>query len=204
MRLAAGTEGSSVPVATPTSRIGTGSHAPAQPADPAARNSWLYPMREPGQPLAAPPPSSPPLLPCFSSQPAMPLILRDSFCRTAQAATPAPPEGVLAGASSPADPTADLGLLALARARARRVHRAVMTGFVLLVSAMLGAAAFVLLGSAAAMATRSEAAAGLNGAQVGANLLWLRGYCGAVTAVFCLALAALLARDLTHLVRHRH
>lgn len=103
------------------------------------------------------------------------------------------------------------GALAAVRARAQRVHRAVMTGFVLLVSALLGTVAYVLLGEVATMAaapaaaptvTTTAAAADLSAnAQAAANLLRLQGYCAGTTLVFCLALGALLAHDVFRLVR---
>ena len=103
------------------------------------------------------------------------------------------------------------GALAAVRARAQRVHRAVMTGFVLLVSALLGTVAYVLLGEVATMAaapavastaTTTAAAADLSAnAQAAANLLRLQGYCAGATLVFCLALGTLLAHDVFRLVR---
>lgn len=109
------------------------------------------------------------------------------------------------------------GALAAVRARAQRVHRAVMTGFVLLVSALLGTVAYVLLGEVATMAAApaaastvastatTAAAADLSAnAQAAANLLRLQGYCAGATLVFCLALGALLAHDVFRLVRRGH
>lgn len=86
-----------------------------------------------------------------------------------------------------------------------------MTGFVLLVSALLGTVAYVLLGEVATMAaapavastaTTTAAAADLSAnAQAAANLLRLQGYCAGATLVFCLALGTLLAHDVFRLVR---
>lgn len=90
-----------------------------------------------------------------------------------------------------------------------------MTGFVLLISALLGTVAYVLLGEVATMAaapaaasavaataTTTATAADLSAnAQAAANLLRLQGYCAGTTLVFCLALGTLLAHDVFRLVR---
>lgn len=95
----------------------------------------------------------------------------------------------------------DCGALAAARARVQRTHRAVMTGFVLLISALIGAAAYVLLGEVAAMAAASAAADASASAKASADLLRLQGHCAGATLVFCLTLGALLVRDIFQLVR---